>query len=407
MADMNGLGYAEMKRLVDLAADDAVLLRSMASEVEPLIPAVVQRFYEQLLDHPDARTVFTEGESQIERLKGLIARWLLNLFCGRYDDAYFEQQLAIGVAHVRVGLAQQYMVLGIELLRQELEIQFRRTNVAEIDRKLRALDKVLTLNLAVMLESYKERYSDRIRRSERSALEEQLTRAEHLAEIGKLAASLAHEIKNPLAGISGAIQVMRDGMTPSDPHHGIVTEILAQINRLDATVKDLLIYARPTKPRRKRVSLHTVVTRVMTLLRQEPAFQRVSLAYDAPPADVSVDADEAHVEQLLMNLVINAAHASSDGQTVRIEVSGDSRDGQARLTVTDKGVGMPKHIRDQAFEPFFTTKAKGTGLGLAICQSLATANEGTIELQSEVGEGTRVVVSLPRRSLRATAGAER
>jgi len=396
-----------MKRLIDLAAGDAALLRAMAGEVEPLIPAVTQRFYDQLLSHPDARTVFTEGEPQIIRLRGLIGVWLRNLFGGTYDAAYFEQQLAIGVAHVRVGLAQQYMVLGIELLRQELESQLRKAGVTNLDRKLRAINKVLTLDLAVMLEGYKERYSDRIRRSERSALEEQLTRAEHLAEIGKLAASLAHEIKNPLAGISGAIQVMRDGMTSDDPHRGIVTEILAQISRLDATVKDLLIYARPTKPRRKPVSLHTVVTRVMTLLREEPAIQRVVLAYDAPLVDIAVEADEAHVEQLLMNLVINAAHASSDGQTVRVAVTGDSHDGQARLIVTDDGTGMPPHVREQAFEPFFTTKAKGTGLGLAICYSLVTANEGTIELESAVGKGTRVVVSLPRRALRAATGAAR
>ena len=105
------------------------------------------------------------------------------------------------------------------------------------------------LDLAVMLESYQESYAEQVRRSERSAVEEKLTRAEHLAEIGQLAASLAHEIKNPLAGISGAIQVFRDTMPHNNPHRPILTEILGQINRLDATVKDLLLYARPLPPK--------------------------------------------------------------------------------------------------------------------------------------------------------------
>ncbi len=386
--------FSDMMKLIGFDARDAALLGQQADTIEPWIPSIVDHFYEALLQRPDARAIFTGGEPQIERLRHLLADWLRGLFSGTYDSAYYEKRLAIGAAHVRVALPQQYMILGIELIRQELETALRSADVAETDLTLRSLDKLLTLELAIMLESYKEGFAKRIRRSERDALEEKLTRAEHLAEIGQLAASLAHEIKNPLAGISGAIEVIGDGMPAGNPHRQIVKEILGQISRLDAAVKDLLVYARPVKPRAAQIVLHDAVVRVLMLLREEPEIQRVRVDYEPPAGDSTVHADDSHMEQLLMNLIINAAHASQDGQVIKVEVipNGES----VRLAVTDWGAGMPPHVRERAFEAFFTTKAKGTGLGLAICRRLVEATDGTIELQSELGEGTKVMASLPR-----------
>jgi len=242
-----------------------------------------------------------------------------------------------------------------------------------------------------------------VRATERSAVEEKLTRAEHLAEIGQLAASLAHEIKNPLAGISGAIQVMRDAMEPGNPHHPIVTEILGQIRRLDATVKDLLQYARPMPPRATRFRIGDAVTRVLTVLREEPALHGVSIEHDSAGGDTIVRADDAQIEQLLMNLLINAAHASNPGNTIRLEAERHGR--FVRLRVADQGAGMTPAVRDQAFEAFFTTKAKGTGLGLSICRRIVEEHGGRIRLESEPGQGTIVTVDLPVEPAVATASA--
>jgi signal transduction histidine kinase len=292
-----------------------------------------------------------------------------------------------------VGLPQHYMLTGITLFRDELERRVKGAGVADAEAKLASLHKLLMVDLALMLESYKEAFSEQVRRVERSAVEEKLTRAEHLAEIGQLAASLAHEIKNPLAGISGAIQIIRDGMLPGDPHQPIVGEILGQITRLDATVKDLLQYARPTPPQARRTPLGEVLARVLNLLREEPALQSIRIKCDRGTSDLAVYADDAQIEQLLINLIINAAHASAAGGTIHL---GAKQNGNAlQLIVRDEGKGMPLEIRERAFEPFFTTKAKGTGLGLSICRRIVEAHGGDIRLESEINKGTTVVINLP------------
>ncbi len=385
--------FTEMKSLIGFTDDDTRRLVALSPTAADHIPAIVEHFYAVLLNDADAQNAFSNGEDQIRRLRDLVSIWLTEVFGGTYETAYFEKRLAIGTTHVRVGLSQHLMVLGVELIWNELECRLRRTDFPDIDTHLRSVHKILSLDLAIMLESYKEGTSDRVRQSERSVLEKKLTRAEHLAEIGQLAASLAHEIKNPLAGISGAIQVIRDTMSAEDPHQPIIKEILGQINRLDDTVKDLLVYARPPRPRTQVVSLSDITMRVLTLLHEEPSVQRVRVVYQHPPTPVPVCADEHHLEQLLMNLVINAAHASENGQDVLIEVIANAN--QTRLVVTDSGSGMTPDVRTRAFEPFYTTKAKGTGLGLAICRTLVQANEGSITLNSEPGQGTTVAVTLP------------
>ncbi len=397
----------DMKRSIGFTAEDAVNVRSLAHPAARLAPAVVERFYEELLRQPGAAAVFTGGVEQIARLRGLLSAWLREVFEGAYDQNYFQKRLRIGRTHVRVGLPQHFMVAGMEIIWTELERGLRTGPGDGAGAAIRSLHKLLMLDLAIMLESYKESHSEQVRSVERRAVKEQLTRAEHLAEIGQLAASLAHEIKNPLAGISGAIQIMRDGMRADDPHRPIVNEILGQISRLDATVKDLLFYARPNPPRATTLALGDVVTRVLSLLREEPALQRVRIVHEPGPSDAAIHADDTQIEQLLINLILNAAHASPDGGAIHLRITQHA--GHIRLAVMDRGTGMAPEVRDQAFEPFFTTKAKGTGLGLSICRRIVDAHGGNIELESELGRGTTVIVDLPAGGagrLQAT-GAER
>jgi signal transduction histidine kinase len=254
------------------------------------------------------------------------------------------------------------------------------------------------IELAVMLNDYQKSYAERIRERERSVVEEKLTRAQHLAEIGQLAASLAHEIKNPLAGISGAAQIIRDAMPADDPHQPIVTEILGQINRLDATVKDLLQYARPTPPRAQNVALDDIVERVLTVLQKEPAVQRVRIEHEPGEPGAIVFADEGQIEQLLLNLLLNAAQASDEGGAIQVAILAEGN--TVKLIVRDEGAGMTPEVRERTFEPFFTTKARGTGLGLTICRRIVEVHGGEIEVASEPDAGTTVTVSLPTKDAR-------
>ncbi len=389
MADFDSL-----KKSLAFTDADVMRLSEFASEVRQFLPAVVERFYVDLLRDPIARSVFTGGESQIARQRSLLTDWLNQLFEGTYDAAYYEKRFRIGVAHVAVGLPQHYMVIGIGMIWAELERLTRASSLRHIHEKLGSFHKLLMMDLAIMLESFKDSYSFQVRAVERQAVAEKLTRAEHLAEIGQLAASLAHEIKNPLAGISGAIQVIREGMPANNPHRPIISEILTQIDRLDETVKDLLLYARPRPLRTRLFTLEDTIQRVLRVLQEEPALQNIRIDHTPSPDGGWVEADEGLLDQLLINLIINAAHACERKGLVRLAVSANGE--FVSLIVSDNGRGMSAEIRDRAFEPFFTTKAKGTGLGLAICRRIVDAHNGRIRLESETGRGTTVIVELPK-----------
>ncbi len=399
-SSMAKLMLDEMKRLVGFGTDEAKQVRALRPHVSPHLPRIVDRFYEELLRHPTAATVLGGNETQLAALRRALHHWLEDLFTSRYGEAYYRTRVRIGETHVRVGLPQHLMLLGMELVWQELLSILKEAGVADLDRKLSSLHKLLTIELVIMLESYKDSYSLQIRRTERSAAEEKLTRTAHLAEIGQLAASLAHEIKNPLAGISAAIQILRDDMAGDDPHQPVVKEIFGQIRRLDETVKDLLQFARPTPPNLKEVSLYNAVNRVLSVVGKQPEYHRIRMELDGDAEDSSVQADEVQIEQLLMNIILNAAHASGEEGVVRIGIHPNAS--TVRLTVSDNGQGMSAEVRDRAFEPFYTTKAKGTGLGLSICRRIMEVHRGRIELQSDPGKGSTVVVEFPRDPGRST-----
>lgn len=384
-----------MKAYAGFDAGDADNVRQLAVVAEPILPQVVDHFYKALLKHPDARAVFTGGESQMSRLKVVLATWLQELFGGLYDDEYCAKRLRIGATHVRVDLKQRFMVLGIELIWQELARGLETLEIPDKRQKLASLHKLLMLDLTIMMESYKDAYSERIRDFERQTMEAKLIRAEHLAEIGQLAASLAHEIKNPLAGISGAIQVIGASLAPDDRHRPIIADILAQIDRLDATVKDLLLYARPPSPHPREVQLDKLVGRVLSVLQAEPALGHVSVEFAEPEHPATVYADQGQLEQMLINLILNAGQASPEGASIRVSVT--RQDDFTCLNVRDDGTGMTPEVLERAMEPFYTTKARGTGLGLAICRRIAESNGGSLHLDSEPGCGTTVQIRLPGR----------
>lgn len=388
--------FAELKRYVGFDARDADNLRSLARLIEEHLPAVVDRFYPEILQQPGTRDVLTQGPEQVERLRDTLTNWLRTLFGGTYDTAYLQQRLQIGAAHVRIGLPQHYVFAAMDVIRQELKRAILQLDIPDPDSKIDSVQKLLAIESALMAESYRDAFVEWVRASERSAVQEQLTQAEHLAQIGQLAASLAHEIKNPLAGISGAIQVIRDAMEPDAPHRPILAEVLRQINRLDQTVKDLLVYARPLPPRFDRCNLSRVIERLATVFRREPAMQRVRFEHrdDHRPLP-SIEADENQIEQLLMNLVLNAADASEDDGLVTLKTTPIPMGVQ--LEVEDHGHGMDEETCQRALEPFFTTKSKGTGLGLPICRRIVEAHGGTLSIHSVVGRETTVRVRLPLR----------
>ena len=224
-------------------------------------------------------------------------------------------------------------------------------------------------------------------------LQSDLVRTQSLAVVGELAATVAHEIKNPLAGISGAIQVIADAIPAKDPRREIVAEILAQVRRLDETVRDLLVFARPWIPEPQPVDLVEIIGRVTSIVKQQDRMASISMRCEGPPS-LLLSADPRLLQEVLFNIFQNAVDAMPRGGQIRVDVDGPSD--SAVVRVRDTGIGIAPEHQARLFSPFFTTKTRGTGLGLAISKRMIEAHGGRLEIESELGKGTEVRITLPR-----------
>jgi two-component system sensor kinase FixL len=223
-------------------------------------------------------------------------------------------------------------------------------------------------------------------------LQEKVLQAQSLATIGEMAASIAHEIKNPLAGISGAIQVLKDRLEAEDPHREIMEEIVSQVRRLDNRVRELLMLSKPWQPEKQLCDVRSLIEKISATAQEQESFAQVQFILKGEKA-VMAPVDPTFFEQVIWNVLHNASQAMPDGGEIRYSFA--QKDGFVLLTVADTGTGIPKHQQDRIFRPFYTTKTRGTGLGLAICQKIMQAQGGSIAVSSEVGRGTEVTLSFP------------
>ena len=389
---MSEVFYRDMKAYVGFDEEDARLLAELHTPLCSQLPQVVEHFYQVLQADSQTRSVLESNQRHVGSLRETLNIWLHELFGGHYGTDYFEHRCRIGRKHVLVNLPQHYMFTAMNVIRLDLAERISMLDPEASTRRLAALHKILDLELAVMNETYREDLIGALKQAEQERYEQKLSESEHLASIGQLAASLAHEIKNPLAGISGAIQVLGAGLEPGHPHKEVISEVLHQIDRLDAAVKDLLIYARPKPPQRKPINLGKILEGAMILFREEPAFRNVHVVCEEYNEEIVIDVDEAQIQQVISNLLLNAAHACErDGNIICSIQRADSR---IRIIIEDNGAGIPAEILPRVFEPFYTTKARGTGLGLPICKRIVEIHGGNLTIESEVGKGTRVTLDI-------------
>lgn len=221
----------------------------------------------------------------------------------------------------------------------------------------------------------------------------QLQQAKQLATTGEMAASIAHEIKNPLAGVLGALQVFDAEIPADDRRKEIVREMMTQLKRANDAVNDLLNYARPTPPVFEEINLNGLVKRSLLLL--PPLFngKKVTVTALLQDGTPTIMADQKLLQQVLWNVLLNAIEAIDSAGTITIRTVWF--DGSVKIEVEDTGEGMTEDRRAKLFKPFFTTKYKGTGLGLAVCKRVVDQHHGTISIKSEIGKGTTVTISLP------------
>lgn len=220
----------------------------------------------------------------------------------------------------------------------------------------------------------------------------QISEERSLRNLGELAAVVAHEVRNPLAGISGALQIVIKDKGIGDGSREVIGEILERLDSLNATVSDLLVYARPKTPSCARVPLSLLLDDLVLIVRQDPAFSGVEIAVEGPSLDVVCDANM--LKPVILNLLLNAAQAMGGEGRIRISVE-EARERIARIVVDDDGPGIPEETRATIFEPFFTTKARGTGLGLPIARRIAEQHCGDLRVTEGPLGGARFVLDLP------------
>ncbi|MBM4367075.1 MAG: hypothetical protein FJ102_12750 [Deltaproteobacteria bacterium] len=225
----------------------------------------------------------------------------------------------------------------------------------------------------------------------REAAESRLREQAALARLGEMAAVVAHEVKNPLTGINGALQIISNRLPAESRDRKIIADIRARIGSLNDSVSDLLVYARPRVPNRTRVELRAILGETASLVRQDAAAGRVSV--EVTGDNPALHVDPAMMREVFLNLVLNAAQAMGGEGTVRVTARNGGSD--CRISVADAGPGIPEDIRGKIFEPFFTTRARGTGLGLAIVRRTVEQHDGHVSFECPPSGGTVMTVRLP------------
>jgi two-component system, NtrC family, sensor histidine kinase HydH len=231
--------------------------------------------------------------------------------------------------------------------------------------------------------------------------QEHLRRADRLSALGEIAAGLAHEIQNPLAGVKGALEIITSRVAPRTPEAEFADIGSKELARLEGLVGEFLTYARPHDPALRPTDVHEIVERVAALLHAQAERKSVTLVLETPASIPLLSIDSEQITQVIFNVVLNAIQATPASGHINIREFAEP--GWGVIDVIDEGPGIPPEHALRLFDPFFTTKPRGTGLGLAISQRIVTAHRGTIEALpgSPSGSVFRIRLPLPEE----TAGA--
>lgn len=348
-----------------------------------------------LLTHPRAR------QRLLLVYAGIIAVAGAMLCCA------LPQQRAGIVVMGAVGLAAAWTIaqVGSHRIRRRLHSLREATDALGEGHLLEHIDHLPNDDFTKLAESV-DRIAGQLRElvAEQDRLRQRLSRSEKLAVIGELAATVAHEVNNPLDGLQNSINILRRNPGNSPQIRKLLDMMEAGLSRIEVTVRRLLSMSRDEP-------IHPVPTRVDEIVEEavmfvQPRLNRygIQLVFDFSPEPVLALADHVHMAQVLINLMINAADAMRDRGgtlTVRCRAGGGDRSGVVRVEVADTGTGIePQHL-PRIFEPFYSTKGKGagTGLGLAVVARIIEAHHGRIEVQTKPGEGTCFLIELPAAGL--------
>lgn len=229
----------------------------------------------------------------------------------------------------------------------------------------------------------------------------QMSRAEHLATLGEVATGLAHEIRNPLAGIAGVIDIAARDLPASSPARAVIKDVRQEISQINQIIGDLLQTARPHPPERRLSDLNVTVEHSVMLARQQALSKPIEIVFNKNRELAEVEHDSDQIHQVLLNLMLNAIQAIDGAGKIVVDV--EPVEDQVAISISDTGRGIAAADLPNIFRPFYTTKGNGTGLGLSLARRIVDEHQGRIEVSSSVGVGTKFIVLLPIQTRAAAA----
>jgi signal transduction histidine kinase len=307
---------------------------------------------------------------------------------------------------ILVAAAGAVVVCAVVLIVWAVLIQRPLVEMQDKMARLRAGDMDVSVNFASQKDEIGElgrNFNETVRQLRESREEiqrlyrTQMSRAEHLATLGELAAGLAHEIRNPLAGIAGVIDIIGRDLPQTSPGRQVLQEVQQEILRIKNILSDLLDYARPRQPEFHAADLNATAERAVSLGRQQVLSRPIQIELVTGNDLASVEHDPAQIQQVLLNLLLNGIQALDGKGRVRVELASEGE--FALLRVRDTGKGIAPEKLANIFRPFYTTKGGGTGLGLSLSRRIVESHGGKIEVASTPGQGTEFTVRLPLRKV--------
>ena len=258
--------------------------------------------------------------------------------------------------------------------------------------------KILGCSLSPLVDSNREKIGNILIFQDLTVIkemEQQIEKNKRLAFAGEMAAGFAHEIRNPLASISGPIQMLSKDLRLDQTDRKLMQIILRGKDRLEGFVKDFLLLARPKQSERKDIDIKVIIDDVLESLRFSPEWNENIEVIRNLSDQTGIYGNKAEIRQVIWNLVLNAIQAMPDGGRLKIETTPDEKK-YLEILISDNGCGIEEKNQDRVFEPFYTTKEIGTGLGMAIVNRIVESHMGKIIIKSKLGKGTDCIVLLPQ-----------
>jgi signal transduction histidine kinase len=373
--------YREFQSYVGWTEADAARLVAAAALIEPHLVELVEDFYAEIDRHDEARRVITGGPAQVERLKGTLVQWIREIFSGTYDSDYVARRWRVGWRHVEIGLEQVYTNVALSRLRVGLVQGLQEDwhgDPATLRETVRALNKLLDLDLAIIEDAYQDEYAARLQRNER------------LATLGQIAGGVAHELRNPLNVVKTSVYYLLNARNPTPEKKA---EHLKRIERhvtlADGVISALSSFARMPVPDLRPIAVEMLVREALEI---NPPADSIEIALESLAGLPHVLGDGDQLRIALGNLIRNAYDAMPQGGG--LTVRGGVLDRVVEVAVIDTGAGIDAKDLARIMEPLYSTKARGLGLGLAITRSIVEKNQGSLRVASEPGRGSVFTIRL-------------